>query len=76
LDVFTPQPPPADHPILRLPNVVLTPHMAAGTVEAHSEKARAQFVNFRRVLGGEAPLNVVPAVRPAVHRDGRFAEVG
>jgi phosphoglycerate dehydrogenase-like enzyme len=59
LDVFNPQPPPKDHPILRLPNVVLTPHMATGTVEAHREKARAQFANFERVLHGETPRNLV-----------------
>jgi phosphoglycerate dehydrogenase-like enzyme len=59
LDVFNPQPPPQDHPLLQLPNVICTPHMATGTVEAHLEKARAQFENFARVLRGEAPLNLV-----------------
>lgn len=61
LDVFNPQPPPTDHPILQLPNVICTPHMATGTVEAHREKARAQFANFARVLRGEPPENVVVA---------------
>ncbi len=59
LDVYNPQPPPPEHPIRRLPNVVGTPHMAAGTVESHREKARAQFDNFRRVLRGEPPLNLI-----------------
>ena len=58
LDVFNPEPPPPDHPILRLPNVVCTPHCAAGTVESHEAKARAQFDNFRRVLRGERPANL------------------
>lgn len=57
LDVFDPEPPPPDHPLLQLPNVILTPHMAAGTVEAHLQKAQAQFENFRRVLRGEAPFH-------------------
>jgi phosphoglycerate dehydrogenase-like enzyme len=60
LDVFDPEPPPADHPLLQLPNVICTPHMATGTVEAHRDKAAAQFANFRRVLNGEPPLNLVP----------------
>jgi len=59
LDVFNPEPPPQDHPILQLPNVISTPHMATGTVDAHLMKARGQFDNFGRVLRGETPHNLV-----------------
>jgi phosphoglycerate dehydrogenase-like enzyme len=59
IDVYNPEPPPMDHPILRLPNVICTPHMATGTVEAHQAKARAQFENLKRVLAGQEPFNVV-----------------
>jgi phosphoglycerate dehydrogenase-like enzyme len=59
LDVFDPEPPPSDHPLLRLSNVICTPHMATGTVEAHLQKAQAQFANFRRLLNGESLLNLI-----------------
>jgi D-3-phosphoglycerate dehydrogenase len=51
IDVFTfePEPPPADHPLLTAPNVVLTPHLGASTFEAQERVAREAaelLVNF------------------------------
>jgi D-3-phosphoglycerate dehydrogenase / 2-oxoglutarate reductase len=33
-DVFDPEPPPADHPLVKHPNVLVTPHLGASTEEA------------------------------------------
>lgn len=59
IDVYHPEPPPADHPILQLPNVICTPHIASGTVERQYAINRAQFENCQRVLGGKRPLNLI-----------------
>jgi D-3-phosphoglycerate dehydrogenase len=34
IDVFSQEPPPADHPLLRLEEVIVTPHLGASTTEA------------------------------------------
>ena len=39
LDVFVQEPPPADHPLVKSPNVVITPHLGASTVEAQESVA-------------------------------------
>jgi D-3-phosphoglycerate dehydrogenase / 2-oxoglutarate reductase len=40
IDVFSVEPPPADLPLLRAPNIVVTPHLGAATVEAQENVAR------------------------------------
>jgi phosphoglycerate dehydrogenase-like enzyme len=43
-----------------LDNVVLTPHVGAGTLDAFRTKMRFALGNIRRVLRGEPPLERVP----------------
>jgi D-3-phosphoglycerate dehydrogenase len=39
IDVYSTEPPPAGHPLLSAPNIVLTPHLGASTVEAQESVA-------------------------------------
>ncbi|MDA0710807.1 MAG: 2-hydroxyacid dehydrogenase, partial [bacterium] len=59
LDVFEQEPPPVDHPLLFMDNVIAVPHIAAGTRDAYGTKMRAAFANMMRVARGEEPLNQV-----------------
>jgi phosphoglycerate dehydrogenase-like enzyme len=53
IDVFEPEPPAADHPLRRLPNVVHTPHRAGNTAGAHRGVFLAQCQDARRHFAGE-----------------------
>lgn len=59
LDVFETEPLPAGHPLTRLNNVVLTPHISAGTRDALQTKMRALFSNLQRFYRGEPLANRV-----------------
>ena len=63
IDVFEEEPTPSDNPLLKLDNVLLTPHLAGGTLDSMRQKARAQYENFRRVIDGSAPINLTQPYR-------------
>lgn len=55
IDVYDPEPPPADHPLFSAPNCILTPHIASRTREALT--AMNDVVeDIIRVLKGERPV--------------------
>ena len=56
LDVFACGPRAPAHPVLALPNALLTPHAAGITRDTWSRRAGFAFANFQRVLAGEEPL--------------------
>lgn len=56
LDVFDPEPLPADSPLWDMPNVIVTPHFS-GSVQGYGHKAAELFLaNLQRYLAGE-PLS-------------------
>ena len=63
LDVFDPEPPAADNPLLRLDQVVVSPHAGGGVLDNVENVARHVLGNIVRFLQGQplAPADVVVA---------------
>jgi phosphoglycerate dehydrogenase-like enzyme len=59
LDVFESEPVDPNHPLLRLPNVVATPHVAGNTDEISRRRARFASENVERVAAGETPVSLI-----------------
>jgi len=59
LDVFAEEPIPPDNPLLRLDNVVLTPHVTWYTVDTMRRYLAEAVANCRRIRDGQPLANVV-----------------
>jgi D-3-phosphoglycerate dehydrogenase / 2-oxoglutarate reductase len=57
LETFGIEPVPADWPLLQLPNVTLTPHIAGASVRTVTFAAEQAAEEVRRYLAGEGPRN-------------------
>lgn len=55
-DVLDREPPPPDHPLIGLPNVILTPHIGSRTHESVQRQASCAVENLTRFLAGRAPI--------------------
>ena len=65
LDVFDPEPPLPDNPLLRMTNVVVTPHVASNTDHGYWRMSQSVVDQVLQVLAGERP--------PVSDRPGRVA---
>jgi phosphoglycerate dehydrogenase-like enzyme len=63
LDVVDPEPLPPDHPLWRLPNVIVTPHVAASSDKVFARVLLLAQENLRRYVVGEPLLSVVDTAR-------------
>jgi phosphoglycerate dehydrogenase-like enzyme len=59
LDVFEQEPCPADEPILKLDNVVVTPHALCWTDQCFAGNGAADIAAMKEIMAGRAPRGVV-----------------
>lgn len=59
LDVTDPEPLPADHPLVSLPNCTVVPHIASATVATRDDMATLAARNLLAVLTGERPDHII-----------------
>jgi len=63
LDVTDPEPLPADNPLWRLPNVIITPHVSAESDVDEQVRFEILRENLRRYVAGEKMLSVVDVAK-------------
>ena len=63
LDVFDPEPLPADHPLWDMPNVLITPHVAGAGPHSVERLHAILLENLRRFVDGAPLVNVVDKER-------------
>jgi len=74
IDVWDREPPPPDHPLLHLDNVIASPHTAGLTLEARGTMGRIAAEQVLACLDGERPPRLVnPDVWPAYAQRFRAA---
>ncbi|MGV3243509.1 2-hydroxyacid dehydrogenase [Staphylococcus sp. 11261D007BR] len=59
LDVVRDEPIRSDHPLLKMPNVIVTPHIGSATVLTRDQMIQACILNICDVFHGDTPRNQV-----------------
>jgi phosphoglycerate dehydrogenase-like enzyme len=63
LDVCEVEPLPSDHPLWRMSNVIITPHVAAASPHVATRHLETLLENIRRFQRGEPPITLVDKVK-------------
>ncbi len=63
LDVTDPEPLPANHPLWRTPNLIITPHVASASDVVHDNQLAVLLENLRRYVAGDKMVSVVDLER-------------
>jgi phosphoglycerate dehydrogenase-like enzyme len=63
LDVVEPEPLPADHPLWRAPNIIITPHISSRSDAPNPGRWLVAAENVRRYVAGEKMISVVDLTR-------------
>ena len=63
LDVTEPEPLPSSHPLWQMDNVIITPHVSAGSDQIRERVFAITRENLRRYVAGERMLSVVDIER-------------
>ena len=65
IDVWDVEPPPLDHPLLQLDNVIATPHIAGATIESRTHASELAAQQIIQALAGQRPPQLLnPDVWP------------
>jgi D-3-phosphoglycerate dehydrogenase len=59
LDHFAGEWLPVDHPLVGMPNVVLTPHIGGATFDTEARQAQMVADDLEALLAGKAPVHIV-----------------
>jgi glyoxylate reductase len=59
LDVTEPEPIPADHPLVNMPNAIVVPHIASASVTTRNKMAEMAAKSVLATIRGERPPNIV-----------------
>jgi phosphoglycerate dehydrogenase-like enzyme len=63
LDVTEPEPLPADHPLWKAPNLIITPHISSGSDLPREQRWTFIRESMRRYVAGEKVLSEVDVSR-------------